>query len=123
VILLDTAGRSPHDAERLERLAETLSSVERLEVLLVCAANHSEAALRDAVARFAPARPTGVVVTKLDETRQGGTAFGLAAAAGLPVAFLCDGQEVPADIERATGEGIARRILRSVAHSLDTNAP
>lgn len=115
VVLLDTTGRGPNDSERLARLAEALQGIDGLEVLLVCAANHSEEALRDAARRFEATRPTGMVATKLDETRQVGPVFAVASEVNLPVAFLCAGQEVPADIERASGAAVARWILRAGA--------
>jgi flagellar biosynthesis GTPase FlhF len=115
VVLIDTTGRSPFDAERLSQLSVTLQSAGTVETLLVCAASSSERALRESAARFATLAPTGMVVTKLDETQQIAPAFALAAERRLPVAFLCAGQEVPVDLERANAIEIAKRLLRAGA--------
>ena len=59
VVLVDTTGRSPFDAERLTHMAETLASIDLLEVLLVLPAPGSLESLRAAARRFAALRPRG----------------------------------------------------------------
>lgn len=115
VILLDTTGRSPLDEPRISELTSAISHVDRLEVLLTLPATSSLETLRAAAARFAPMNPTGMIITKLDETNHPGPVFSLAHERKLPVAFLCNGQEVPGDLERASGDRIARWLLRAGA--------
>jgi len=113
-VLFDTTGRSPRDSERLAELASTLRVVGGVETLLCVSSAASAESLADTAARFAGSAPAGLVVTKLDETDRCGPAFSLAAERRLPVAFLCAGQEVPTDLERASAERIARLCLRPV---------
>lgn len=115
VILIDTTGRSPRDAASLAELSQTLSLVDRLETLLVLSANHSIASLRLACSQFSATRPSGCVITKLDETGHVAPPFCVAFEQNLPVAFLCAGQEVPGDLERATGARSAHFILKAAA--------
>lgn len=117
VILLDTTGRSPLDAPRVAELTGALGHVDRLEVLLTLSATSSIETLRTIARQFAGLRPTGLVITKLDETHHCGPAFSVAFEQKLPIAFLCNGQDVPGDLERASGERIAAWILRGGAAS------
>ncbi len=121
-VLVDTAGRSPEDTEKLEEMSATLGLVERLEVLLALPATASRASLDVAADRFARTRPTGLVVTKLDETRSSGAVFSLACDRTLPVAFLTDGQEVPHDLQRASGRRIAHLLLTAAAPAAEAVA-
>ena len=57
-------------------------------------------------------RPTGLVITKLDETDQvGGAAHAAAEHDPLPVAYLCDGPRVPEDVHDATLEMLLDAVL------------
>ncbi|MBI3820849.1 MAG: hypothetical protein HY286_19330 [Planctomycetes bacterium] len=115
VVLLDTTGRSPLDEPRVAELAATVRHVDRLEVLLTIPAAISHDAARVAIEQFSPMNPTGMIITKLDETRHVGPAFCAAHERNLPLAFLCNGQEVPGDLERASGERAAKWILSAGA--------
>lgn len=114
-VLIDTAGRSPRDGEELERMATTLKlagSYARLHCLLVLAANASTPSLEETVRAFSIARPNGVVITKLDETRATAPAFEVAAHSGLGLSFLCDGQDVARHFHRASADRCADLFLR-----------
>lgn len=115
VVLVDTTGRSPADVDHLSQLASTLKLVDRLEVLLVLPATASQPALATAIDRFAACAPTGLVVTKLDESPHCGPVFSLAIERRLPLAFLCAGQEVPGDLERASASRVAQLLLSAGA--------
>ncbi|MFN0205091.1 MAG: GTPase [Planctomycetota bacterium] len=121
IILIDTTGRSPNDAERLAELASTLGHAERLETLLVLSATQSLESVRSAAREFQATKPTGLVITKLDETEHCGPAITVAFEQKLPLAFLCTGQEVPGDLERATGERAAHFILKASAEAARAN--
>jgi flagellar biosynthesis protein FlhF len=114
-VLVDTTGRSPMDATRLGELAATLRAASHLETLFVASAAHSLDAQRAAAAEYQCTRPTGMIITKLDETAHVGPAFSVAHELRIPLAFLCAGQEVPGDIEKATGARAAHFMLRSDA--------
>jgi flagellar biosynthesis protein FlhF len=51
------------------------------------------------------------IVTKLDETLCAGTALWLPMALGLPLSFLATGQNVPRDIDLATGDSLFKSLL------------
>jgi flagellar biosynthesis GTPase FlhF len=114
-VLLDTPGLSPRDTEHLDELARvTARQVEGFEgaTLLVLPATSNRGALQLAIEAFRRFRPAGSVVTKLDETDEPGATVEILARAELPVAFLCDGQDVRAHLVRPTPEILAELVLR-----------
>ena len=115
IVMVDTPGLSPRDGVALGEFAETLAKIARLgsaHVYLVLPASASRAALALATAAFAGMGPTAAVITKLDETTEPGGALEEAQRAGLPLSFLCDGQDVRSHLVRANGNKIADLFLR-----------
>lgn len=113
VVLLDTAGRSQRDSERLDELSQTLQAAAPERVHLVLSGNGSEPSVLDAAARFGAMQPHGIIFTKLDEAVHFGMLANVARATGLGISFLTTGQDVPDNIEPASGERIARLILET----------
>ena len=111
LVLIDSAGLSQRDP-RLASELETLSNAsDRLETSLVLSAAAQAGAIEEALERFAPARPTTCVVTKLDEaTSLGGTMSALIRAK-LPLAYLSDGQQVPEDLSPARSHQLIARAV------------
>lgn len=119
LVLVDTSGRSPRDVEALRGLARELAgarerdaSAASLDVYLTLPATSGRAALDEALLGFGAARPTALVLTKLDETAQPAGVLEFAAASGLPTAFLCDGAEVARHLHRTAPERVADLFLR-----------
>lgn len=114
-VLLDTPGLSPRDTGRLDELARELAAAtaafERHTWLVLSAAS-SRGALRLATRAFAPFRPDGAVLTKLDETDEPAAAVEALVRARLPAAFLCDGLDARAHLLRASGPALADLVLR-----------
>ncbi|MGH9944617.1 MAG: flagellar biosynthesis protein FlhF [Pyrinomonadaceae bacterium] len=113
LVLIDTAGRSPHDLADQMDLADYLRVNEELiKCLTLPATTHASDALA-AVSKFALYGVNRLALTKIDETTRPGSLANLAASAQMPLLYLCAGQRVPEDFERATAEAFAARILRS----------
>ena len=111
VILIDTAGRSPRDGQRVEELSSYLASARPHETHLVLSATAGPSALRSAAAGFARAQPDRVLFTKLDEAESVGTVLSTIHALELPLSFVTTGQEVPDHIEPGRAERLARMVL------------
>jgi flagellar biosynthesis protein FlhF len=111
LILVDTVGRAPRDEDSLEELAAVLAGVRGIRCHLVLAAPTREADQEEVLAAFARFRPVSLVFTKLDETATYGPILNRVVRSGLPVSWLGTGQRVPEDIEPATRQGLARRLL------------
>jgi flagellar biosynthesis GTPase FlhF len=115
VLLVDTTGRSPKDRAALAELADELERLGRgpsLAVYLVQSAAASRAALLEAHRAFASLEPSGLVITKLDESGEPGQVLDYARLARLPLAFLCDGQELGRHLHRPRAEQLADLVLR-----------
>lgn len=116
VVLIDTAGRSQHNADRLDELAAFLEAAEPDETHLVLSCAASEQVMLRTAEAFAPARPTRILFSKLDEAVSFGLIVnvvrGVRERLGLvPVSYVTTGQEVPDHIEPGRPDRLARMIL------------
>ncbi|MEM9167765.1 MAG: flagellar GTP-binding protein, partial [Planctomycetota bacterium] len=110
-VLIDTAGRSQHDTERLTELRSYLDQADPHETHLVLSCVASDAVLARAAERFGALGPNRLLMTKLDEAVELGVLLGLLSKVGAPLSYVTTGQEVPDDIEPAGAERLARQIL------------
>jgi flagellar biosynthesis protein FlhF len=109
-VLVDTAGRSPSDdvAKDMFRVLGTRTDV---RTHLVIPASASARAVERMFDRFADARPTRVVVTRLDETDTIGPLVSVLRARALPLSFFGTGQNVPSDLQRVTAPVLADCVM------------
>jgi flagellar biosynthesis protein FlhF len=105
-MLLDTAGRSASDEVSREML-RVLSGRKDVRMHLVLAANTPPAAARRTLDRFADAKPSRIVITKLDEAESLAPIVAVLRDRQLPISYLGIGQAVPEDLERATAPSLA----------------
>ena len=111
VILVDTAGRSRRDTDRLVDLGAFLTAAEPDETHLVLSTTTGERTmLRDADA-FSALGADRVVLTKLDEAGGFGIVLSVIQKLGTRISFVTTGQEVPDDIEHGGADRIARMML------------
>lgn len=111
LVLLDTGGRSPRDAARMQELSAVLAAAQPDEVLLVLSSVASASQLKQAAEQFARVGATSIVATKLDEAAAVGNLFMLLRDSALPLSYVTNGQNVPDDMEVADRKKLARRIL------------
>ena len=97
LVLIDTAGGSPFNAEQIEETRAMLDVAQPGDVMLVLSAATPVEDMRNAVTRFSVLKPTSLLFTKLDETRRFGSPFCLAAETRLPLSYFSTGQNVPDD--------------------------
>mgnify|MGYP005840042331 CR=1 FL=1 len=109
LILVDTAGVGA-SGPLMERV-RTLVSGNGLGMrsLLVLPANAQSESLSAMAGSFRPCDLAGLVVTKLDEAVSLGGLLDALLACGWPVAYTCDGQDVPEHIRRASSRNMVRR--------------
>jgi len=111
LILLDTAGRGQKNRKTFEAF-ETLYSVFKPDAVhLVLAANMKYKDMLDVIERMSGVSISNVIFTKLDETVSYGALFNLQKLLNLPISFFTTGQNVPNDIEVATGERLANLLM------------
>ncbi|MBL8761525.1 MAG: hypothetical protein JNL50_09505 [Phycisphaerae bacterium] len=111
VVLIDTAGRSQHDATRLDELRAFLEACGPHETHLALSVTAADTVMYRAAERFGAMSPDRILLTKLDEAVNFGAVAGLWRRTGLPVSFVTLGQEVPDQIELAKSERLARTVL------------
>lgn len=110
-VLIDTAGRSQRDGERLDELRRMLAPARPDRTHLVLSAGAGEGVARRVIEGFAPLDPDALIFTKLDEADHAGHLLNLAVRASCPVSFVTFGQEVPDDLGPAEPAALARLVL------------
>lgn len=122
LILIDTAGMGA-DNERFAEQVETLAAAGRqLSTLLTLSATTESAALEKAIRLFSVTEPRGCLLTKLDEAASLGASLSAVIHAGLPLAYLADGQRVPEDLAIARSHPLVSRaaeLLDQYAGEID----
>lgn len=100
VVIVDTAGRLHNKKNLMDELAKINRVIERetpgasRETLLVLDATTGQNAVLQAK-EFKNAAPlTGLVLTKLDGTAKGGIVFSIKEELGIPVKFICVGEQI-----------------------------
>jgi flagellar biosynthesis protein FlhF len=115
LIFVDTAGRSPRDDDRQAELRQFLEGLDRrdysLETFLVLAMTTDRKDMEETAASFSFLNPSGVILTKTDESRWYGKIVNFLCKTGLQAAYFTTGQSVPEDIVPATPEALAGMIL------------
>jgi flagellar biosynthesis protein FlhF len=105
LILIDTAGSSQHDRDKILKIANFLKHTSyHIDVNLVLSASSKFEDLKDTYKSFSFLSIDTLVITKLDETRSFGNIFSLIYESKKPTSYFSVGQEVPDDIEVATGD-------------------
>ena len=111
LILLDTAGRSHYDGSRIEELRSLYESFMPESVHLVLAANTKYRDMLNVIERMSVVPISALIFTKLDETSSYGTILNVLRDFNLPVSFFTIGQNVPNDIEIASGDRFVDFLL------------
>ena len=111
VILIDTAGRSQRNFDRLGELSRLLEVAQPHETHLVLSATASQRVLLEIVDRFAAVNPDHLIFTKLDEAVTCGGLLNVARQVNRPLSYLTTGQEVPHQIEPCDPKRLASLML------------
>jgi flagellar biosynthesis protein FlhF len=109
-LLVDTAGRSPSD-EVSKDMFRVLASRDDVRTHLVIPATTTVRGVERLFDRFADARPSRVALTRLDEAESIGALVSVLRERGMLLSYLATGQNVPADLQRATPPVLADWIM------------
>ncbi len=112
IILIDTAGRSQHNAYQMKELQEFLAVAPDIEKHLVLSSTTKNKDAAEILKKFSVCKPGRVIFTKADETSSLGLIVNLLYHQDIALSFLTDGQSVPDDIVPATAESLAGLLLR-----------
>ncbi len=111
VILIDTAGRSQNDQDRLQELNNLLRHAKPHEIHLVLAATGNSSVLTRIIQRFSHLGVNRLIFTKLDEAVGFGVMLNCLHRAEAHLSYVTTGQNVPNDIEIGRNAGLADLIV------------
>ena len=114
IILVDTPGRSPFFPSYIQELDKYLDAFKPTDILLVLSMTADLEDIYLFGGLYFSLNPTGVVLTKIDETSRPGKIISMVEEIGLPVTYICDGQAIPNDVRKASGEYVWKKILKSM---------
>ncbi len=110
-LFVDTPGRSQSDSQKLEELSAFLDAAETDERLLCLSVNTRIEDQFDIIERYSRLNPTGVIFTKLDDSRHPGGLLTVAERSQIPLTYLTCGQNVPDDLVAADPFRLAKLFL------------
>ena len=116
-ILIDTAGRSQNDTDRINELNAMLEAASPHEVHLVLSATASEKVLLKEAEAFGAVSIDKVVLTKLDEAVSFGVLINVITRIKKQVSYVTTGQEVPHHIEVARPQRLADLVINGEVHA------
>ncbi len=114
LVLIDTAGRNPHQLQQLEELKDILSVDRRMENHLVLSATTKDYHMAQIAERFSLLPIRSYLFTKIDETEEFTSLFNQLLCLKRPLSYLTNGQRVPEDIELAIKGRIAHLVLNRI---------
>lgn len=111
VILVDTAGHSQHDKQKINQLKRFIQNDYKIDITLVLSATTKFEDLRDIYHSFGELEIDNFIFSKLDESKGLGNLFSLAYETKKPISYLSVGQEVPTDLCAASNDYLADCLL------------
>lgn len=117
-ILIDTAGRSPHDTLSISELAGFFRADLDIDKHLVISATTRDQEIRTSIERFGVLGIDSAIITKTDECTNLGMILNIQMhnpEVSLPFSCLTNGQRVPEDLLNASAQLITDMILPPLA--------
>jgi flagellar biosynthesis protein FlhF len=111
LILIDTPGFAPSEAEEMQALASVLRKISGIQTHLVVTAHMRTADLSNAAERYRVFQPGWIAATRWDESESSGGVISLSAATGWPISWLGTGPSVPEHLEAASRDVLLDRIV------------
>ena len=112
IILMDTAGYSHYDVERIEAFRELIGSYLPIRTHLVLSAVTNQFEMESAAKNFGRMDFSSYIFTKTDETKTRGVIINQLLKLSMPISFVTTGQKVPEDIFKATKTGILGLLFK-----------
>ena len=111
VVLIDTAGQSQYDKERMEELRKMMPDELSISSHLLLSVAMAESEMHKTAVNFSPLNIQSYIFTKIDESEQCGSIINQLMAHNLPISYITTGQNVPEDIEKAKPETLLNLLL------------
>jgi flagellar biosynthesis protein FlhF len=110
-IFIDTAGKSPYNSKQVKSLHDFFPKGWGGEIVLTVSSTARQADLFQNLDAFSQLNPSGICVTKLDETSAVGAVYTAMRRGGLPIVWLTDGQRIPEDIRAFDACGFSTELM------------
>lgn len=111
IILVDTAGHSQHDKQKINQLKRFTQNNYKIDIALVLSATTKYEDLKDIYQSFSELDIDSFIFSKLDESKGLGNLFSLAYETKKTISYLSVGQEVPTDLCVASNDYLADCLL------------
>jgi flagellar biosynthesis protein FlhF len=110
-VFLDTSGCSPTDTESLDKLSQLMKLTKPAETHLVLSSTCNVRSFLRYEQAFGRLNPNRMLLTRLDESGGLGAMFPCIQGSSLPISYLTNGQQIPADLIQATETRLAQHIM------------
>ncbi len=117
-ILIDTAGMSQRDMKITEKFSLLQHQSPMIRNYLTLSATTQSSVLNDIINSFSHLNLKGCILTKTDETNSLGGAISALVQHNLPLAYICNGQQVPEDFSLARPNSLVKQasVLMNEEH-------
>lgn len=107
LVLIDTAGRSHRDTQKVNELNSWLNMHHEIESHLLVSATSSATIVESIIECFNRGRVNRIIITKIDESITVGHLYNAIMGAGISVSYVTTGQRVPEDLLEGSSQYIA----------------
>ncbi|MEH0019896.1 MAG: protein FlhF [Desulfobacter sp.] len=111
MVLIDTAGHSHYDKEKIDEILELIKNDFKISVHLTLSVTSELINMKEAASAFSVFNPDTYVFTKIDETKRCGKILDQVSAFDIPVSLVTNGQKVPEDLIVPDKQGLLKIIL------------
>ena len=112
LVLIDTAGMSQRDMRLSEQFATLHQVGMPIKTYLVISATAQGAVQEETIKAFRGVALNGCILTKVDETASLGGTLSVISEQQLPMAYVCDGQRVPEDLQPARPDDLMHQATQ-----------
>lgn len=103
IILIDTLGTSPKNQEKIDDIKDYIQAIDdNINTYLVLSISTDRETTLSILDRYSHLNYDALILTKLDEVNNLSNFWCIIENNSLPVQFICNGQDVPDDIQDAT---------------------
>ena len=111
LVLIDTTGMSQRDLRLAEQFSMIRGGAEAVRSYVVLSATTREAALEEIMQTYQRIKPSGCILTKVDEAVGLGGVLSAIVRHKMAVAYVSDGQRVPEDLYTARAHSLVSRSV------------
>nr|WP_319397062.1 protein FlhF [uncultured Desulfobacter sp.] len=112
MVLIDTAGHSHYDKEKIDEILELIRNDFQISVHLTLSVTSELINMKEAASAFSVFNPDTYVFTKTDETKRCGKILDQVAGHDLPISLVTNGQKVPEDLIIPDNHELLKIILK-----------